>query len=466
MMMVTGPTMAVMKGAMMRANEIFKTGVWAMEPNRLRVCLNNDLILTPDDDTDDEGVEQPYENVNGVAVVPLVGTMVKYDSWILSLFGGVSTVAVKANLQAAIADPSVDSILMYIDSPGGEAAGTAELATAVANSSKPVVAYVSDLCASGAYYVASQADRIICNPSAFVGSIGVYTTVVDSTEAAKQEGYKVTLVAAGEHKGEGAFGVPITDSAIAETQKVVDAIYELFVAAVAQGRGMTNDVARGFATGQVWFATEALKSGLVDGIVEADNVFNFISLDTGVMSMKKNNKLLGLSASAKENSVDLEDVKQAEPGTDPADKKADEVEPVKEPVKNPVDEKVERVEPVKAAPVVPHGNQEPHDVPHGNQEPQTFADGLKAGVEAERARLSALKELAPDDADFVLGQFLSGATAATAAVTYARALSAELTKVRGDKTKVETGTGQSAIRIGAVEQRNAKAESLIRLAGK
>ena len=157
-------------------------GLWAMAPsvfeNAVQLFLRADLRAhvaatmaagSPAAASSGSG----YNVMDGVAIINLQGTMMKHLS---SMEEGASTVKVRHALRSAVRDSMVNSIVLRIDSPGGTVAGTKDLADDVrrANEKKRVVAYVEDMCASAAYFVASQADQIYVNDMAVVGSIGTF----------------------------------------------------------------------------------------------------------------------------------------------------------------------------------------------------------------------------------------------------------------------------------------------------
>jgi signal peptide peptidase SppA len=206
------------------------------------------------------------EVVDGVAVVNLSGVMMKTVS---SLSSGTSTVNARRQIRSAIADPNVKAILMRIDSPGGTVAGTSDLAdeiTAAIAAGKPCYAYVEDLCASAAYWVASQCEKVFANTTAGVGSIGTYMTVYDAAPAAAQQGVKVHVVRAGAFKGVGTPGTEITPEQLGEMQRHVNALNDQFVAAVAKGRKFSAETAVSLADGRMHVGKNALSLGLIDGV--------------------------------------------------------------------------------------------------------------------------------------------------------------------------------------------------------
>lgn len=224
-----------------------------------------------------------YQVVDGVAHVLVSGTLLqKVPEW-LSWFGidATETGTIKKAVEAAAADDDVDSIMLRVSSPGGEAQGVADVADAIAavGAQKTVNCVVEGLCASGAYWLASQADSISASKDSLVGSIGVYQVLVDSSQAATNEGYKVHVVRSGEHKGSGTRGAPISDAQLAAAQELVDGFAGLFKAAVADGRELEDEDADAVATGQLWLASTAKKKGLIDTVEPVERALSRLAPD-------------------------------------------------------------------------------------------------------------------------------------------------------------------------------------------
>lgn len=264
-------------------------GHWAVEPVRFRqmygVAVKADLSALAAaraesrGGDDGDGDDDLYELLpGGVARFCLSGPLVKYPTSFDCMFGCSSTVYARRAVRAAAADPNVRGLLLEIDSPGGCVAGTPDLAGEVAafRAAKPVVAACSDLCCSGAYWVASQADRVFCNVNAGVGNIGCYSVLEDTTGLQDQVGIKLRLVTTGPYKGLGADG-RVTDALVEDVQREVDAIHALFVAAVAAGRGMDPAAAAALADGRAYIGRQAVDAGLADGIATAEQAAQYLN---------------------------------------------------------------------------------------------------------------------------------------------------------------------------------------------
>ncbi len=208
---------------------------------------------------------------SGCAIIQMRGVMMKGDS---KFEGTVNTVAIRRAIRAAVADERVESLLLVIDSPGGHTAGTGDLADDVqaANEVKPVHAFIEDMGASAAYWIASQARSVTVNPTGHVGSIGTYAVLYDLSKKAELEGVKVHVVSTGPYKGMLAEGAPILPEHVAAVQEIVDGLNGHFTSGVKRGRKMTAAQLEKATDGRVWPAATAKAMGLVDAVKSLDDV--------------------------------------------------------------------------------------------------------------------------------------------------------------------------------------------------
>lgn len=228
-------------------------------------CLANGVSEGPATDAARDGL--PLGVSDGVATVRLMGPMMRRAGQIAEKYFGIAgTDSTRLAMQAANADPDVDQILLRIDSPGGSVDGLDQLGETVATSSKPVTAVVDGMAASAAYYVASQADRIIAGRNDMVGSIGVRMMLYDFSAAFEKDGIEAVPIDTGKFKSAGAMGTKITDEQRADFQRVVDYYFADFVKAVSNGRGMSAEAVRAVADGRMFTQPEALANGLIDGV--------------------------------------------------------------------------------------------------------------------------------------------------------------------------------------------------------
>ena len=207
----------------------------------------------------------------GIAVIPVHGSLVKRSLGMEASSGLTSYGEIAAMLDAALADPQVSGILLDIDSPGGEASGSFELARRVREVSalKPVWAVANDAAYSAAYAIAASAQRLFVTETGGVGSIGVIALHVDQSVKDAKDGYRFTAITAGTHKNDYSPHEPLSDAAKTELQGEVDRLYSIFTDHVAAMRGMDLDAVRATEAG-LYFGTNAVAQGLADGVQTLD----------------------------------------------------------------------------------------------------------------------------------------------------------------------------------------------------
>ena len=203
----------------------------------------------------------------GIAVVPIHGSLVKRSLGMEAASGLTSYGEIATLLDEALADPQVSGILLDIDSPGGEASGSFELARRVREVAglKPVWAVANDAAYSAAYAIASSAQRLFVTETGGVGSIGVIALHVDQSVKDAKDGYRFTAVTAGAHKNDYSPHEPLSDAAKTELQGEVDRLYAIFTEHVAAMRGLDLEAVRATEAG-LYFGANAVSQGHADGI--------------------------------------------------------------------------------------------------------------------------------------------------------------------------------------------------------
>ncbi len=203
----------------------------------------------------------------GIAVIPVYGTLVKRSLGMEAASGLTSYSEIAAMLDTALADPMVSGILLDIDSPGGEASGSFELARRVREAAaiKPIWAVANDAAYSAAYAIAASAQRLYVTETGGVGSIGVIALHVDQSIKDATDGYRYTAIAAGAHKNDYSPHEPLSDAAKSELQGEVDRLYAIFTEHVAAMRGLDIEAVRATEAG-LYFGGNAVTQGLADGV--------------------------------------------------------------------------------------------------------------------------------------------------------------------------------------------------------
>jgi protease IV len=178
----------------------------------------------------------------------------------------------------------VPAVVIDIDSGGGAAAASDDLFLALERlaGKKPVVAAIRGTGASGAYLAAMAAQRVVANPNAIVGSIGVIAAGPRLPALLDRVGVTVSEHRGGRLKGMGAPWREPTEEEDTKEQALVDAIYDAFVDRVARARRLPVETVRELATGEVWLGTEAHRLGLVDEIGDLERAIEIAADMAGV----------------------------------------------------------------------------------------------------------------------------------------------------------------------------------------
>jgi protease-4 len=166
-------------------------------------------------------------------------------------------------------DPAVRAVVLRINSPGGVVAPTQEIFTAVRrlrDAKKPVVASLGSVAASGGYYVAVAADRIYASPGTLTGSIGVVMQLANLEGLLKKVGVEYVVVKAGAYKDVGNMARAMTPEERRILQSLLDDVYDQFITAVADGRGLDPQAVRGFAEGRIYSGRQAQGLKMVDDL--------------------------------------------------------------------------------------------------------------------------------------------------------------------------------------------------------
>lgn len=191
---------------------------------------------------------------------------------------GADSPTIMEEIRAAKDDPQVKAVILRINSPGGSAAASQEIAreiTRLKEKGKTVVAYMGDTAASGGYWIAALADKIMANPATITGSIGVIMQTPDLEILLNNLGIKYEVYKSGLHKDMGSPYRPATEGEGAIFQGMIDDIYDQFVEVVMEGRGLSREAVLALADGRVFTGSQAKAVGLVD---ELGNFYDAISL--------------------------------------------------------------------------------------------------------------------------------------------------------------------------------------------
>ncbi len=178
-------------------------------------------------------------------------------------------------IRSARLDENVKAVVLRISSPGGSALASDVIWREIqlTKKTKPVIASMSDVAASGGYYIAMGCDTIVAHPNTITGSIGVFGVIPNIQGFLNDKmGITVDHVSTGKFSDMPTITRPMTAQEQEIVQHQIDQIYETFTSKAAQGRGMTQDKLKEYASGRVWSGIEAKQRNLVDvfgGLEEA-----------------------------------------------------------------------------------------------------------------------------------------------------------------------------------------------------
>ncbi len=214
-----------------------------------------------------------------VAVIRAVGAIRRGRSGRSPVFGtAMGSDSITAALRSAAADPRVGAIVLRVNSPGGSYVASDAIWREVVRAraaGKPVVVSMSDVAASGGYFISMAADAIVAQPGTVTGSIGVILGKPVLGEMLGRAGITTDSVVTGRHAAMFSVAQPFTDEEWALVNQWLDSIYADFTGKVAAGRGLPAERVHEIARGRIWIGEDAREHGLVDelgGLEEAASI--------------------------------------------------------------------------------------------------------------------------------------------------------------------------------------------------
>ena len=191
----------------------------------------------------------------GVFCLHIEGTLVPRAFGIDAMCGLIGMNQITEALHEMYNDREIETLVIKVNSGGGTITGTEELANAIAKAPFNTVAFIDELCASAAYWIASSADKVVCTPSSLIGSIGVYSSRIEKTKDESSQ-YKRTFFQAGAKKLWGSKDTVMSHEERTDTQNRVDNLYERFTGYVAKQRKTSQDLVKQTEAG-VYYAFNA-----------------------------------------------------------------------------------------------------------------------------------------------------------------------------------------------------------------
>jgi len=253
------------------ATRIVLSEPWAIQPEALETILEIANRTNEAPEAVAAKLGRPLENTQQAAirgrtaVIPVHGPIFRRANLFTQISGATSLEILARDFHEAQANDKVNRIVLDLSSPGGQAAGISEFAGMVRGSSKPVTAYVGDVAASAAYWIAAAAQEIVVADTAILGSIGV----VSSFRPGNKDEIKIISSQSPVKQAD-----PATEAGRAEVQRVVDDLAAVFINHVAKYRGVSaKTVMADFGKGGVLVGEKAVAAGMADRIASFESLF-------------------------------------------------------------------------------------------------------------------------------------------------------------------------------------------------
>ena len=223
-----------------------------------------------------QNFEEEYVSGEGpdrIAVLPVAGQISSAQG---SSVGSQTATpqTLRDQLTQAAEDDRVRAVIVEVNSPGGGVVASQQMHKSILDfrdeTGKPVIVSMSETAASGGYYLATAADRIVANETTLTGSLGVIFSYLNLTEAAEEYGVEQEVVKSGPYKDIGSPTREPTEEELEILQNLVNESYDQFVGVIVEGRNLPEDEVRGIADGRVYSGLQAESLGLVDDLGDLD----------------------------------------------------------------------------------------------------------------------------------------------------------------------------------------------------
>ena len=227
-------------------------------------------------------IEDDFDGLDGnVAVIDITGTILA-DEDVDFLFEDVtSSDDIRELIRKADRNDGIKAIVFRINSPGGSAVASEEIANEIKKTNKTTVAWIREIGTSGAYWIASASDYVIANRMSITGSIGVIASYLGFSGFITEHNITYERLVSGNLKDIGSPFKEMTQEERVLFQKSLDAIHDYFVEEVAKNRNLKKRDVEKIATGQFFIGAEAKELGLVDELGGREEVIAYVEEKIG-----------------------------------------------------------------------------------------------------------------------------------------------------------------------------------------
>ncbi|MGO2354056.1 MAG: S49 family peptidase [Marinomonas foliarum] len=278
-----------------------RLGITQMTDAEGEVMLGEKMQIEASSFSNTRDRNRPYQVIEGVAVLPVSGTMVHKYGHLKPYSGMTGYDGIIARMADAINDPEVKGILLDMDTPGGEVSGCFDAAATIRSMAteggKPLWAIADDMACSAGMAIASAADRRLITQSAVMGSVGVVMAHTSVAKKLKEDGIAVTLIHSGSHKVEGNPYEDLSKEALASFQAKTDKLRDDFAVLVAGNIGLSKEAV--LATeAAVYRGQEAIDIGFADQLVNGNEAIAIFA--DYLKNQNQNTTLSGVTMSAQQ----------------------------------------------------------------------------------------------------------------------------------------------------------------------
>ncbi len=226
---------------------------------------------------------------NHTAIVDVIGAIGEGET--------ANADAIIEGLRDAVEDKKTKGIVLNINSPGGSPVQSAYIYDEIRrlkaeHPNMPIYAVVSDICASGGYYIASATDKIYVNKASMIGSIGVIMNGFGFIDTMKKLGIDRRLLISGKHKALLDPFSPVKVDEVKHMQTLLDDVHQQFISAVRKGRGKRLHETADIFSGLIWTGEQGVKLGLADDFGNVDSVARDIIGAKKIMNFTPQQRLL------------------------------------------------------------------------------------------------------------------------------------------------------------------------------
>lgn len=240
-----------------------------------------------------------FDSISGnVALIEIKGPIVGDNGGDFLFSDATSSNEVRRLIRRADKNPNIEAIIFEINSPGGSAVASDEIAIEIKKTNKTTVAWIREIGTSGAYWVASASDTIVANRMSITGSIGVIGSYLQFSSFLEDHNVSYERLVSGQYKDIGSPFKQLTPNERKLFQKGIDKIHDYFVEEVANNRNLNKKEVEKLATGLFYLGVEAKDLGLVDILGSRDDVIEYIEkeldIEVDIVKYKKSRSLFDI----------------------------------------------------------------------------------------------------------------------------------------------------------------------------